>query len=650
MKNRLNRTSIVLRFFSAFLLISIVTVPLQMHLYAQLSNSYSIASQMMRQGQYERALPLLKDLLEKNPQSSSIYENTVECLINLKRYDEAITITQKRLDNNITPLLTRTQLGKLYHIQGDTTKAYNVWEQTIDRQKGNLQTYYTVARIMRERREYNRAISVLVDARSISGNATLFRREVMNNYLSAGNFAQATQEMISLVKDNPDRSSYVQRIFMRYDDEFLLDTAILEFDDVVRQMEPGEEGRKELYDLQLWLLLERDLHRRAYMTARRYEQQTENAGYMLYNLAHKFKSERVYKLAEQAFQFYIDQPRSPLHINSKHKLADLYLDWADYLKDKSLGSIQKTDSLYRAADGILQEIISKSPGYSELNTVITTKAEIAIEQLYDVDKAKQLLNRLKKEFNQTKNPKVQYLEGRILLFNNDYTMARVFFTRAKKSAELGSLAEKARYYLSLTDFYAGDFEFAKLQLKSLERQQTSNYANDALQLRMWIQDGLKIDSTGEHLSTFADAVHLLNRNNADSAFSMLKPLVNTFVYPPLKDDAALLIAKYAAFNPDYYRSGFLALQHTLQQSFQYPLKERLMWERARLAELLLNASNTNYASTDPFFSGSTAAENIPQSSSDIITLYENLIIEFPSGFYASSARERLQQIENRSTS
>jgi len=614
---------------------------------AQLNNTYSIASQMMRQGQYEKALPLLKELLDKNPQSSSIYENTVECLINLKRYEEAINLSQNRLDKNITPLLTQSQLGKLYHIQGDTTQAYSVWENTIASHKSNLQAYYTVARIMRERREHNRAIKILKEARTISSNRSLFRREIMNNYLMAGNFAKASQEII---KDNPERSSYVQRIFMRFDDEFLLDTAILELDDTLRALEPDSRGLKELQDLQLWLLLERGLYRRAYMTARRYEIKSNQARFMLYNLAHKFKSEREYQLAEKSFTFYIEKPGSPLRVNSKHKLADLYLDWANYLKDKSLGTIQKTDSLYKAADRIFQEIITQSPGYNNLNSVITTKAEIAIEYLYDIGKAKKLLERLKQEFNQSEDPQVQYLEGRILLYNSEYSMARVFFTRAKKSAEIGALSEKARYYLSLTDFFAGDFEFAKLQLKSLERQQTSNFANDALQLRMWIQDGLKIDSTGKHLGNFAEAVQLLNKNRADSAFLNLKPFINTFTYPPLKDDAALLIAKYAKFNPEYYHLGYRALQTVLQQSSGSPLKERLMWEQARLAELLINTKDTMFTGVDHYFNGESVSKTLPQSTNDIVKLYENLIIEFPSGFYASSARERLREIENRSTS
>jgi len=75
-----------------------------------------------------------------------------------------------------------------------------------------------------------------------------------------------------------------------------------------------------------------------------------------------------------------------------------------------------------------------------------------------------------------------------------------------------------------------------------------------------------------------------------------------------------------------------------------------MWEQARLAELLINTKDTMFTGVDHYFNGESVSKTLPQSTNDIVKLYENLIIEFPSGFYASSARERLREIENRSTS
>jgi hypothetical protein len=92
-----------------------------------------------------------------------------------------------------------------------------------------------------------------------------------------------------------------------------------------------------------------------------------------------------------------------------------------------------------------------------------------------------------------------YAEGRIALFKK-ILPARQTLTRADRATDNSNLSERARYYVSLSDFYAGDYEFAEIQLRSLERRHTSYYANDAIKLRMWIKNGKRADTTGAVLT------------------------------------------------------------------------------------------------------------------------------------------------------
>src|SRR5690625_5974824 len=71
-------------------------------------------------------------------------------------------------------------------------------------------------------------------------------------------------------------------------------------------------------------------------------------------------------------------------------------------------------------------------------------------------------------------------EGRIALFSRQFPLARQLLTRADRSADDSNLSEKARYYLALSDLFAGDYEFAEIQLRSLEKRSTSYYANEAI--------------------------------------------------------------------------------------------------------------------------------------------------------------------------
>jgi len=612
-------------------------------LLAQMDSEFVIANQLMRQRRYEQAYPILKKLIKDNPNSYSMYQQFMECLINLKKYDEAISLSENRIKNNTTPLLTQTQLGKVYHIQGDTTAAYNTWNNALEQGTNNLQIYLTISRVMRERREYTRSIETLKKARKQASNIQLFRSEIISTYLMAGQYDNAMDEMVQYIIQQPERISYVQRVLMRFEDEFLYDTGILEIEEAIDQMNTGDKGLAELYDLQLWLLLERNLYRRAYATALRYERDNRSAIYTLYNLAHKLESERKYKLAEKALLFYADKPDNPLYENSQQRLAGLYINWADHLSSKNLGRAGKTDSLYRAANERLQLLIDKYPSYSNITEVIITKTEIAVENFSNIEEAERLLDDLKNYYAQSDNPNLLYLEGRIKMYKKQYNEARILLTRAKKKARIGEVADKASYYLSLNDFYAGDFEFAKIQLSALEKEHTSNYANDALQLRIWIQDGLKHDTTGTYLIKFSLGVKAFQSEDFNTAYNHLDSLIHTEMYPPLKDDAALLISEHARTNPAYYTKGYQVVSNVLQSLPATPLKERLLWEKARLGDLIYHHSGNT-------LQGNKKVENLPSTLDELIKLYEVLIIEHPDGFYASPARKRITELQKHTSS
>src|SRR5690606_8697027 len=83
-----------------------------------------------------------------------------------------------------------------------------------------------------------------------------------------------------------------------------------------------------------------------------------------------------------------------------------------------------------------------------------------------------------------------YLEGRLALLDGDFGQARIAFTRVTRLQRTGDFIEQVRYFLGLTDFHAGDFEFATVQLRALERLTTGFHANDALRLRRWLALGV----------------------------------------------------------------------------------------------------------------------------------------------------------------
>lgn len=614
---------------------------------AQLSNDYRLANQLMQQEKYEQAYRILSDLLKEHPGVYALYDRALDCLVNLKRYDEAIALSEQQLRQGYNPMQTSVRLGEIYHLSGDTTKAFQLWDRTLNQYSDNLQTYLMLGQTMQQRRAYDRAVKVYEQARS-RFNSELFVNDLATAYLQAGQYDKAIGTLLSLVASHPQRLSFVQRILSRFNDDELYDTAILEVDDFLQNHAYTEAGYDELQQLQIWLLLEKQLYPRAVASARSYESRTPRTTYLLFNLGNRLQSLQEYELAAEAFNYYSSRPESPLHNRATEALGHTYAQWADYLHDYNLSYADRQNELYGKAFTTLKDLIDASPAYEHADRVLTTLTELSLDHLHDIAQARNYYRTLI-DHDEARPAEREYLDGRIKLYEKDYARARIAFTRSNKQARLGELAEKSRYYLSLTDFYAGDFEYATLQLKALERQNTSYFANDAVKLRVWIQEGIEADSTGGLLRPFADAVEAFNRGAVDTALADLHPVFEGLRHP-LRDDALLLLSEQSEHLglPLLYA----ALSQYLAQGIHSPLRERLLWEKARIADRWRaqpGQSDTTANASNRYRALSLEKTPVPTANEEVLKLYQQVILEYPTGFYAAFARNRIRELQKQQT-
>lgn len=631
------------------------SAPLQ----AQLSEDYFRADQLLQQQKYEEAYQILAKVYEKYPGTYIVLEKATECLINLKRYDKAIELVKSGLDKGFYQAQGNIRLGEIYHISGDTERAFEVWDGILERfGENNMQVYLALAQTMEERKVFDRAIEVYRKARSEFENSSLITTELANTYLQAGRYEEAIREFLQLVEDDPDRINYVQTRLIRLQDDSVYDVAILEIEDFLEELSGNHPSRNNLHQLELWLLMERGLHERAVVTAKNYEDRSSQVTYALYSLGSRLLAEKKFSLAEQVYSYYIDNDLEPAKYRSMEELANVNIEWATYLENYNLAFSAKRDSLYNKAFSVLESLRKSAPNYQRMSNVLIKQAELALDILHIPDKAREYLAELENYSDSTSIARRNYIEGRIKLYEKDYSRARIALTRSNKQENTGDLAQKTRYYLALTDFFAGDYEYAKIQLRALERQNTSYFANDAMKLRLWIQQGLQADSTGEELEPFAQAIEHFALGNEQLAIHALQDVLQPNSFHPLADEALLELSTHANINsvPFLYR----AIDHYLNNyGSSSPMQERLMWEKARIADQLITNEDISVESAEIFSDSLTTEQNfsegfksvfknisIPSNIDQLMSLYEEILMEFPDGFYASYARERIQELQN----
>ncbi len=633
--------NIVYKSFFSFLIIGLLGCPA----IAQNNSDFQLASRLMQQQQYADALPLLQDLHDDNPETYVYADRLIDCLIQLKQYDRGLEIAHKYQDQPEVESQAEVRIGEIYHFKGDTETALDVWYANLETHSRQLQLYITTARTMVSRREYLEAVEVYKQARNVFQNERLFFGDIANAYMRAGEYEQAIDEWLNLLEASPNQISYIQRSLLRYNDPLLYDITIIELDERLSNLSISSPNYQTFYQLQIWLLQENKLYRRALATAKEYESRSQSYNYSLFNLGRQLTENNEFELAKEAFTYYTDNTHGEIKWRSLEQLAETYSKWAKYIDDYNLDFTNKRDSLYKLATVMLDSIESETNNYSGMGNVQLKRAELALDHVFNLDKARTALQKLKNLPAMRESPEIPYLEGRIHLAQKEFTEARINFTRANKQAEIGELAEKTRYFLALTDFYAGDYEFAGIQLKSLGRQSTSYYANDALELRLWLQQGTAADTSGEMLSRFANAVFMENNGESVQSSKAFLEMISDESFTALIDDALLFFVE----SPHIQKATkYNKLSVYLASNPATPIKEKLLWEQAKLAEQtsIQSIRRVCEPAGDCFWNLDSTTSTAEISPNDI---YEKLILEYPQGFYAPYARERLTDLTNQNS-
>lgn len=604
--------------------------------HGQDNNTYFIANGLFQQQKFEEAYPLFKKLHENEPDNYLFLERATQCLINLKQYDKAIALTEEGLQKSPYKFQGKIRLGEIYHIKGETEKAFEIWDEILSSDQQSLQIYIDLASAMRNRRKFEQAITVYNKAENRFPSSALLIIEKADTYMQAGTYDEAIRLYLSLIKSEPNRIDYVQSKIFRLRDDRLYDAAILEIDDFLDELPDKHLSKNILQQLELWLLLERGLAERALATAKRFENNTDRPSYLLYSLGSRLLAAEEFDLAEQAYTYLFDAENQSLRQQSMEQLATVYIRWGDFLANYSLAFSSKRDLLYQQAYNTLQMLANQAPNYQYMSRVLVTQAELSLNYLHNPDQAAIFVQKLQTLNDSSYTAQHAYLQGRIKLYRGDFGRARIDFSKSNNRERIGNLAEKTRYYLALTDFYSGDYEFANIQLNALERQKTSYFANDAVKLRVWIQQGLSSDSTGTSIKPFADAVRYYEQGNIEKGYRTLAVMIDSNTSHPLRDEALLEMSTHPTASS--LESLFIRLnKFTENGNNNSPFYERLLWESARIADQAL---------TQPAVKNSLAEKSVlPSTSQELISLYEALLLSYPQGFYTSYARNRIQELQ-----
>jgi tetratricopeptide (TPR) repeat protein len=146
--------------------------------------------------------------------------------------------------------------------------------------------------------------------------------------------------------------------------------------------------------------------------------------------------------------------------------------------------------------------------------------------------------------------------GDILVYDQKFNQALIYFTQVQKSLKNDVLGQNARFKVAQTSFYKGDFDWALTQLKVLRSSTSQLIANDAMQLSLLISDNSLEDSTQTALKKYAKADLLAYQNKNKEAIAELEDILENHKGEKIEDEALLRQAQLLEAQKDYEGARF----------------------------------------------------------------------------------------------
>jgi tetratricopeptide (TPR) repeat protein len=249
--------------------------------------------------------------------------------------------------------------------------------------------------------------------------------ELAEVYLQAGIYDKAIQHFLQLVKQDPSRISFVQTRLIRLRNDAIYNTAIAELSKFLEGLSPDHPSYGHLRRLEIWLLMEQNSYQRALKTAEVLEAKSSEITYTLYNLGTKLLAGQEFELAEQAFSFYINNASGSIKERSLEELAKVYIQWAEYYQDYSLGLSPEIAHLYQKAFSTLQQLYDGASNYYRMDQVLIMLSELSLDVLHQPKKAAEYLEELRGLSGSSLTASINYIEGRVHLYNGNYSRARI---------------------------------------------------------------------------------------------------------------------------------------------------------------------------------------------------------------------------------
>lgn len=501
---------------------------------AQSEQDKRLALNYYNQGEFKKALTYYERIYAANP-SFYNFGYKYQCYLELEMLKEAEKLTKKYQRKNPSELRTYVYLGKIYDLQGNTTKANEYYTKAINSidSKTRSNRIGSLALLFEKENKLQYAVDTYLKANQFArGNPYMYNRKIAQLYNRQGKTELMIKTLLNLVDVN---------------EGFLMQTQnglnnSIDFNDEPKKVEllkkellrrVQNNPNKPVYnELLAWFFTQKGDFKSALVQLKALDKREKGEGERVYDLANTCFNNQEYDVAIEAYDYIIG-----LSSNSRYYRA---------AKSNRLKTLKK--KITSGRNYTQEEVISLKTDYE--NTLkdlgknsysiqlIKELANLYAYYLNDPQSARTLLEEALKfpRLSAKDQAKVKIQLADVLVIQNEVWDASLYYMQVEKEFKEDPIGHEAKFKNAKVYYYTGDFDWAKAQLDALKASTSKLIANDAMELSLLITSNTGLDTTERPMQLFSSADLLIEQHLYDLALAKFDTLKKEFPYHSLEDE------------------------------------------------------------------------------------------------------------------
>jgi len=568
-----------------------------------LTRQLRVASQFERLNQYHKALEIYRALEPNYPNNPIIFDGIVRNMLQLKQYDDAVTLCQTRLETDPDNAQYLRWLGESLIKVGQREEGIKQWERILQLDPSD-NSVITVANLYFSNGMLDEATQTYLKGRQQRQNPTLFSRELARIYEVQMNFREAIREYLLYMYAQPSQQAWVEgRIKKLAEDEGIWSLA-LEVTQAALAEFPNEVNiRKVLGDL--YLISGQAAKGLAEIII--FDQKSNGNGRELLNFGRRCMDEGEYETARHAFDHLLTHyPTSPFAIQGQIYQAETLSKLGDY----------------DAAIEAYRQIINRNPRSNQAADAYVKMGNLYLDKLHQPDNAIETYSQYLSQFSRSVAAiDVRFRVGDAYLVKGELENAQKQYESIMQATAAADIVEKAKYKLGYLALLQGDLERAGDILTGMIKTYTNGiYLNDALRLQFFLDENKDIEDS--ELQEFLNGWLLSEQIQYEEAIRVFQGLVTRNPNSALADDALFQIALQYEKKGDYEHA--ITAYHSLTKD--YPASP--------LCPEAMDRTATIYSDVQHDYEAAKVE-------------LESILFSYPESLYADLARKKLLKVKNK---